>query len=141
MARLYFSSGTDAKKMARLRERGELFRIRRGIYIDTDDPDETRHTLEEKWPDIACHLYGETVAVARTAAELRPIRGRLYCISGELSAKRTIRVGHLLFDIAPGVVDEGVEQFTLNMKRSNPARMCLENLTASSWPPPPVGQP
>jgi serine/threonine-protein kinase HipA len=58
MAKLYFSSGTDAKKMARLRERGELYRIRRGIYIDTDDPDETKRTLDEKWPDIARYLYG-----------------------------------------------------------------------------------
>ncbi len=131
MAKLYFSSGADAKKLARSSERGELCRIRRGIYIDTDDPDETRRTLDEQWPNIACYLYGDPVAVARTAAELKPAGGRLYCISGELSGKRTIEVGHLLFDIAPGVVNEGVEQFTLNMKRSNPARICLENLMAS----------
>jgi len=131
MAKLYFSSGADAKKMARRKARGELYSIRRGIYIDTDDPDETRRTLDAQWPDIACYLYGETVAVARTAAELRPASGRLYCISGKLSGKRTVEVGHLLFDIAPGVVNEGVEQFTPNMKRSNQARMCLENLAAS----------
>ena len=131
MAKLYFSSGPDAKKLALLRKRGELHRIRRGIYIDTDDPDEIARILDTQWPDIACYLYGETVAVARTAAELKPSEGRLYCVSGALSGKRTIEVGHLLFNIAPGVVDEGVEQFTLNMKRSNPARMCLENLTVS----------
>jgi len=131
MAKLYFSSGADAKILARLRERGELYRIRRGIYIDTFDPDEIERTLDEKWPDVANYLYGETLAVARTAAELKPAGGRLYCVSAKLSGKRTIEVGHLLFDIAPGVVDIGVEQFTLNMKRSNQARMCLENLAAS----------
>ncbi len=131
MATLYFSAGSNAKKLARLRAKGELYRIRRGLYIDTDDPDEVRRALENNWPDIAHFLFGETVAVARTAAELRPAGGRLYCVSEALSGKRTVTVGHLLFDIAPGVVDEGVEQFTLNMKRSNAARMCLENLSAS----------
>ena len=117
--------------MALLYKRGELHRIRRGIYIDTNDLDEISRTLNAQWPDIACYLFGETVAVARTAAELKPSGQRLYCVSDELSAKRTVEVGHLLFDIAPGATDEGVEQFTLNMKRSNPARMCLENLAAS----------
>ncbi len=131
MTTVYFSSGKNAKKLARLREKGELYRIRRGIYIDTDDPDEVGRALENNWPDIAHFLFGEAVAVARTAAELRPVGGRLYCVSEKLSGKRSVTVGHLLFTIAPGVVDEGVEQFTRNMKRSNAARMCLENLSAS----------
>lgn len=131
MANLYFSSGTEAKKLARLREKGELHSIRRGVYIDTEEPDEIARTLENQWADVASYLFRKPVAVARTAAELRPAGGRIYCVSGELTGKRTIKVGHLFFDIAPGIADKGVEQFTPNMKRSNSARMCLENLAVS----------
>jgi len=131
MATLHFSDRTNAKKLSLLREKGELYRIRRGIYIDTNDSDEVARVLDNQWPDIACYLFGEPVAVARTAAELKPAGRRLYFVSGKLSTKRTVDVGHLKFDIAPGVTHKGVEQFTPNMKRSNLARMCLENLAIS----------
>lgn len=131
MATLLFPHGAEAKKLAARYKKGELNRIRKGIYIDSFDEGEITKTLENEWGQIACFLFGEPLVVARTAAELKPAEGRLYFVSGELSGRRTVNVGHLRFDIGPGNVELGIQQFTMNLKKSNHARTCLENLTPS----------
>ncbi len=131
MAKLVFPSSEEAQKASRLAAKGELHRIRRGIYIDTSDAEEITKTLNNKWMEIACKIFDGLVAVARTAAELKPAEGRLYFVSGKLKSPRTVQVGHLNFSISPGNTDQGVEQVSLEMRRSNPARYCLENLAPS----------
>lgn len=131
MAKIIFPSSDEAQKASRLAAKGELFRIRNGIYTDTRDPKEITHTLNNKWMEVACKIFDDPVAVARTAVELRPAEGRLYFVSSKLRAQRAVNVWHLTFDISPGNTDLGVEQFSLEMKRSNPARYCLENLAQS----------
>ena len=117
--------------MSRLAAKGELFRIRNGIYIDTHNHEEITQTLNNNWMDVACKIFDGPVAVARTAVELRPAEGRLYFVSSKLKAHRAVKVWHLNFDISPGNTDLGVEQVSLEMKRSSPARYCLENLVLS----------
>jgi len=131
MAKLIFPSSEEAQKASRLAAQGKLHRIRKGIYINTSDTEEITKTLNSKWMEIACKIFDGPVAVARTAAELRPAEGRLYFVSGKLKSPRTVQVGHLNFSISPGNTDQGVEQVSLEMRRSNPARYCLENLAPS----------
>jgi hypothetical protein len=108
-----------------------LHRVRNGIYTDTSDKDEITRTLNNNWMQLACNIFDGPVAVARTAAELRPADGRLYFVSSTLKATRTTQVGHLEFHISPGNTDQGVEPIGLDIKRSTPARYCLENLAPS----------
>ena len=132
MARLFFARGQQqAKKLAYRYQKGELNRIRRGIYVDVENEDEVAKTLESKWYEIARYIFVEPIAIARTAVELKPAGGRLYLVSSRVTARRTVDVGHLRFDIEPGNDKLGVEQFTLEMKRSNQARYMLENLKFS----------
>lgn len=131
MARIIFPSSKEAQKASRLVAKGELFRIRKGIYIDTDDSEEITKTLNNNWMEVACNIIDGPVAVARTAIELKPAEGRLYFVSSKLKAHRAVKVWHLNFDISPGNTNLGVEQISLEMKRSNPARYCLENLVLS----------
>jgi fido (protein-threonine AMPylation protein) len=131
MATLFFPHGAEAKKFATRYKKGELNRIRKGIYIDSFNDGEISSTLENNWPQIAGYLFGAPLAVARTAAELKPAEGKLYFVSGELTGRRTVDVGHLCFNIAPGNVELGSQQFTFELKKSNRARYCLENMAAS----------
>lgn len=131
MAKLIFPSSEEAQKASRLAAKGKLHRIRKGIYADTDDTEEIAKTLNNKWMEVACKIFDGPVAVARTAAEIKPAEGRLYFVSSKLKAPRTTQVGHLNFYISPGNTDHGVEQLSLEMRRSNPARYCLENLALS----------
>jgi hypothetical protein len=131
MAKLVFPSSKNAQKASRLAAQGKLYRIRNGIYIDTGDKEEIARTLNNKWVDIACKLFDRPVAVARTAAEFRPADDRLYFVSDKIKAPRVIQVGHLKFYISPGETDRGIEQVSLEMRRSRPARYYLENLAQS----------
>jgi fido (protein-threonine AMPylation protein) len=131
MAQLTFSSREDSHSVTRLAEKGVLHRIRRGIYIDTDDEHEVANTLDNKWMDIACHIFSEPIAVARTAAALKPAKGRLYFASNKIRKRRKVQIKHLVFDISPGNTDQGVQQLTPVFRRSKPARYCLENLAQS----------
>ena len=131
MAKLIFPASEEAQKASRLTAQGKLHRIRKGIYTDTSDPEEITKTLNNKWMDVACKIFDGPVAVARTASELGPAEGRLYFVSSKLRASRTTQVGHLIFYISPGNTDCGVEQIHLDLRRSNPARYCLENLAPS----------
>lgn len=134
MTKLYFPTSEESQKVARRAAKGELQRIRKGIYIATSDSEEVTRALNNEWMDVASYIFPKPVAVARTAAELRPAEGRLYFVSSQLKQRRTVTVGHLKFDIAPGNTAVEVEQFSLNMKRSSPARFCLENLVLSRGP-------
>ncbi len=131
MAKLIFPSGEELQKAYSLTAKGEWNRIRNGIYIESWDSDEIAKALNNDWMEVACKIFDDPVAVARTAAELSPAEGRLYFVSNKLNWTRTVKVGHLEFVISHGNIDRGVEQVSLNMKRSNPARYCLENLTPS----------
>ena len=132
MPTLHFAKGTQAaKKLAARCQKGDLHRIRRGIYIDTQDQDEITKTLESKWPQIACYVFDKPIAIARTAAERKPAAGRLYLATSNVNKTRTVKVGHLKLNIDPGNNSLGVEPFALNMRRSNQARYLMENLRPS----------
>jgi hypothetical protein len=131
MAKLIFPSGEEIQKAYKLTAKGEWNRIRNGIYIESQDSDEITKALDNDWMEVASNIFDDPVAVARTAAELKPAEGRLYFVSNKLSSTRVVKVGHLEFVISHGNTDRGVQQVGLDMTRSKPARYCLENLAPS----------
>lgn len=131
MANLYFPTDTaDAKRLSRLYQRGKLHRIRQGIYIDANAIGELESTLESRWYEVAEFLFERPVATHRTAAELRPVQGRVY-LTAAVRKRRSVRVGPLRFEVFPGELLQGVEPFVPSLKRSNLPRQCLENLMPS----------
>ena len=131
MPNLYFA--TDRKTRDSLRNayrRGDLFRIRQGIYTDYSDRNAVETTLQQQWYKVAKYLFNDAIAVFRTAAELKPVNGRVYLMVPDLQ-RRTVKVGRLEFMVDSGVVDKGVEPFVPEMSRSNPARQMLENLSTA----------
>ena len=129
MPALYFAS--DKKTRDSLRNayrRGELFRIRQGIYTDYGDREGIETVLNQQWYKVAKYLFRNAIAVFRTAAELKPVNGRVYLMVPDLQ-RRTVKVGALEFIVDSGVVDKGVEPFVPEMSRSNTARQMLENLS------------
>ena len=132
MPTLHFATGTQAaKKLGARCQKGDLHRIRRGIYIDTQDQDEITKTLESKWPQIACYVFDNPIAIAKTAEERKPAAGRLYLATSNVNKTRMVKVCHLKLNIYPGNNSLGVEPFVLNMRRSNQARYLMENLRPS----------
>ena len=131
MAKLIFPSSEETQKAHRQTAKGKWKRIRNGIYIESCDSDEITNALNNEWMEVACKIYKDPVAVARTAAELKPAEGRLYFVSNILKFHRIVKVRHLEFVISHGNIDKGVQQVSLNMKGSIPARYCLENLLQS----------
>ena len=133
MAILYLA--TDAvirKELQRYFRRGGLTRIRKDVYVDTDDIVEIEDTLREEWVRVANFLFVDPLAVYRTAVELRPVNNRVYLMVAT-GARRTVDVGPVQFTILAGDIEHGVEPLGLEMKRSNLARQLLENLTSDAY--------
>jgi len=138
MANLYIATDITTRDAHQRRFRkGELFRVRKGIYVDTDDQGETDKLILKQWVRIANYLFEQAIAVYRTASELRPVEGRVYlAIAHNQTGKaedqrRTVTVGPLVLIVEAGVIDTGVEPFTPDMQRSTLPRQLLENLTLS----------
>ena len=131
MPTLQFATSTqEAKRLSLLYKKGVLHRIRRGIYIDTEDKNEITKTLESKWPQIASYVFDDPIAIARTAAEGRPAGGRVYLLTDKVTTTRVVEVGHLKLNIDPGNNSLAVDPFALDLRRSNQARYLLEK---NSW--------
>jgi len=131
MATLYFVTDDDSQRELRNAYRaGKLFRIRKGIYIDTDNEAVINKTIINQWYRIAQFLFKGSIAAFRTADELRPMNMRVYLLTENLK-RRTVTVGPVKFIVDTGNTSIGVEPFQPEMMRSNPARLLLENLSLS----------
>ena len=129
MATLFFVTDVFTRDALQKRfRRGELTRVRNGIYMDSHDPAEIANTIHTGWAAIANFLFNGPVAVYRTAFELRPINNRVYLMVAA-GARRTVSVGPLQLSIEAGNVEHGTEPFSREMRRSNVPRQLLENLT------------
>ncbi|MCY4211278.1 MAG: Fic family protein [Gammaproteobacteria bacterium] len=130
MATLFFVTDVLTRRALQQRfRRGELTRVRRGIYIDSYDPIEITQTIHTGWVTIANFLFTDPVAVYSTACELRPIDNRVYLMVAA-GVRRTVSVGPLRLSIEAGNVEHGTEPFSATMQRSNVPRQLLENLTS-----------
>ena len=109
--------------------RGELTRVRNGVYVDSHDPSEIAKIIRTEWVAIANFLFANPIAVYRTAFELGPVNNRVYLMVLR-GKRRSVTVGPLQLSIEAGDVEHGVEPFSLAMRRSNVPRQLLENLTS-----------
>ena len=131
MATLFFVTDVATRNALQKRfSRGELARVRNGVYVDSHDPEVIAQTIHAGWMAIANFLFTDPVAVYRTAFELRPIGSRVYLMVAQ-GRRRTVPVGALRLSIEAGNVEHGTEAFSLAMRRSNVPRQLLENLTST----------
>ncbi|MCP3907065.1 MAG: Fic family protein [Oceanicoccus sp.] len=131
MNNLYFpASANDAKQLSKRVSSGELKRIRQGIY--TDAPwEQVPALVQSRWYDIVDYLFENGIASHVTAAELRPVDGRVF-ISADIKHRKKITIANTLtIDAYPGDTQLLTESFVPNLRRSAPARYLLENLQAT----------
>ena len=130
MAALHLVTDISTRSALQRRfRRGELTRVRNGVYVDGHDPAEVAKIIRTEWVAIANFLFTNPIAVYRTAFELKPVNDRVYLMTAS-GKRRTVSVGPLQLSIEAGDVEHGVEPFSLAMRRSNVPRQLLENLTS-----------
>lgn len=130
MADLYLVTDISTRNALQRRfRRGELTRVRNGVYVDSHDPVGIAEIIRKEWVAIANFLFVDPVAVYRTAFELGPVNDRVYLMVPR-GKRRSVTVGPLQLSIEAGDVEHGVEHFSLSMRRSNVPRQLLENLTS-----------
>jgi hypothetical protein len=146
MSQFVFTSKnpSEARDIARRAERGELIKIRSGIYVD-GRYEEIPELFHSKWYEVVNYLYGDKnpIAIYRTAHELTPIGGNVF-IGADVNKRSKIHVSpELIINLFPATLI-GTEGFILNLKRSGQARQWLENLSAfrerKGSPPKSLGQ-
>lgn len=132
MAKLFFSNtASEARKYALAVQKGELTRIRRGIYTDAVY-EAIPQLLANRWYEVVSYLFGMNVLIAfRTACELKPADGSVFIIARVNKRRRVIVGAGMVIEVMPGEPALGREQFLPGIFRSNLARQCLENLAPS----------
>nr|MDT0253158.1 hypothetical protein [Endozoicomonas sp.] len=132
MAKLLFSNSTsEAKKYALAVQKGELTRIRRGVYTDAAY-EAIPQLLASRWYEVVAYLFGMDVLIAfRTACELKPADGAVFIVANVNKRRRVVVGAGLVIEVMPGKPALGREPFLAGLSRSNLARQCLENLAAS----------
>ncbi|MFT5707378.1 MAG: hypothetical protein ACI9ES_001669 [Oceanospirillaceae bacterium] len=131
MSGLIFAKNTaESKQFSKAVGRGELKRIRQGIY--TDAPwEEIPKLLQSKWYQIVEYLYPLAVVSHATAVSLLPENKMIY-ITAPIKIRKKLQISDLLtIEILPGDVEHLKEPFQLNSFRSTPTRYLLENLQIS----------
>lgn len=130
---LYFPlTKGDSNRLSRRVARGELLRIRRGVYTDELDSSKLPSLLASRWYEVVKALCpAGTIAAYRTAIELCPVKGQVF-LAAPIHRRKTIVVHpSLTLQLYPADTALGCEPFLPDMFRSNPARQFLENLTRS----------
>lgn len=131
MTQLIFAKDTSqAKQFSKAVARGELKRIRQGVYTDAAWEDIPK-LLHNKWYQIVGYLYPSAVVSHATAVSLLPENKVVY-ITAPIKIRKKIQISNLLtIEVLPGDVEHLKEPFQLNSFRSSPTRYLLENLQIS----------
>lgn len=128
MPALIFPKDTaDAKRLAKAFSKGELKRIRKGIYADAGW-DEIPKLLTNKWYEVVAHLYPDAIVSHATAALLKP-ENKVVHITADVKIRKKVPVSDALtIEVHPGNTDLLTQPFMPNLFKSMPARYLLENL-------------
>ncbi len=131
MTGLIFAKDTaEAKQFSKAVGRGELKRIRQGVYTDAAW-EEIPKLLHNKWYKIVEYLYPSAVVSHATAVSLLPENKMIY-ITAPIKVRKKIQISDLLtIEVLPGDVEHLKEPFQPNSFRSSPTRYLLENLQIS----------
>lgn len=128
MASLIFPKDTaDSKRLALAVSKGELKRIRQGIYTDAAWED-IPLLLKNKWYEVVHALFPTAIASHATAALLRP-HNKVVHITADVKIRRKVLITDaLIIEVHPGDVTQLTQPFLPTLFRSAPARLLLENL-------------
>lgn len=118
---------SDAKRLAKAVSKGELKRIRQGIYTDADWG-EIPELLTNKWYEVVTYLYPEAIVSHATAALLRPENKVIHITAGVKIRKKVPISDALIIEVHPGDTSQLTQLFMPTLFRSAPARYLLENL-------------
>ncbi len=131
MSRLIFAKDTaEAKQFSKAVGKGELKRIRQGIYTDAAW-EEVPKLLQNNWYQIVEYLYPTAVVSHATAVSLLPENKMIY-ITAPIKIRKKVQISDLLtIEVLPGDVEHLKEPFQPNSFRSSPTRYLLENLQIS----------
>jgi hypothetical protein len=131
MTQLIFAKNTaQAKQFSKAVSRGELKRIRQGIYTDAAWGDVPK-LLHNKWYQVVEYLYPTAVVSHASAVSLIPHNKVIY-ITAPVKIRKKVQISDLLtIEVLPGNVEHLKEPFQLNSFRSSPSRYLLENLQIS----------
>ena len=128
MSELIFPIDTaDAKRLSRRVSRGELHRIRQGIYTDADWGDIPK-LLKNRWYEVVSYLYPSAIVSHATACLLQPAHDVVHITADVKIRKKVVVSEGLTIEVHPGNVTELIELFNPPLYRSSPARYLLENL-------------
>lgn len=128
MAQLIFpQNNNDAKRLAKLVNKGGLKRIRQGIYTDAPWQD-IPQLVHNQWHEIVHVLYPNAIVSHSTAALLKPINNVVH-ITDNVKVRRKVTISDaLIINIHPGNTSSLTQPFLPTLFRSAPARYLLENL-------------
>ena len=131
MAHLIFAKNTsEAKQFSKAVGRGDLKRIRQGIYTDAAW-EEIPKLLQNKWYKIVEYLYPSAVVSHATAVSLLPENKVIY-ITAPIKIRKKVKISDLLtIEVLPGDIEHLKKPFQPNSYRSSPTRYLLENLQIS----------
>ena len=131
MTELIFAKDTtESKHFSKAVGRGELKRIRQGIYTDASWEDIPK-LLHNKWYQVVTYLYPSAVVSHATAVSLLP-KNQVVYITAPIKIRKKIQISDLLtIEVLPGDVEHLKEPFQPNSFRSSPTRYLLENLQIS----------
>jgi len=128
MPKLIFPhDNADAKRLAKAVSKGELKRIRQGIYTDADWA-EIPALLNNQWYEVVSRLYPDAIVSHATAALLRP-QNKVVHITASVKVRKKVSISDaLIIEVHPGDTTQFIQPFMPALFRSAPARYLLENL-------------
>ena len=131
MDQLIFAKNTaEAKLFSKAVGRGELKRIRQGVYTNASWEDIPK-LLHNKWYQVVEYLFPSAVISHSTAVSLLP-QNKVVYITAPVKIRKKIQISDLItIEVLPGDVEHLKEPFQPNSFRSSPSRYLLENLQIS----------
>lgn len=124
---IFPKDNADAKRLSKLVSKGELKRIRQGIYTDADWG-EIPQLFKSKWYEVVNYLYPDAIASHATAVLLSP-QNKVVHITADVKIRKKVPISDaLIIEVHPGDVTQLTQPFLPTLSRSAPARYLLENL-------------
>ena len=128
MSNLYFpKNDAESKLLSKRVVKGELKRIRQGIYTDAAY-EEINELVSKQWAKIVDYLNPSAIASHSTAELLKPVNDVVY-VTADIKVRKNVKVADsLTVNFIPGNTEILTERFLPELTRSAPARLLLENL-------------
>lgn len=117
----------ESKRLHREAAQGKCRRIAKAAYT-TDMHSPLPAIIQHHWMSLVTHMLPGAILSHRTAIELKPYNNSVY-VTGR--RRQNIHLPGLTIRSVEGNMELGTEPLIPDLKRSNHARRCLENLLPS----------